>query len=76
MNILVTAFVTPGVRRERVIREDGHRWRIAVREPAEDNAANDRVRAIIAGAYVVSLVRVRIVKGHRSSRKAIEVMVQ
>jgi uncharacterized protein YggU (UPF0235/DUF167 family) len=65
-------FVTPGAKRE-VIKEEKERWLISVREPAERNLANDRVRAVVAGRLGVPLAKVRILTGHRSRGKMISV---
>ena len=47
---------------------------ISVREPAKDNRANERVRALIAEALMVSPSAVRIVAGHRRPHKRVVVM--
>ena len=50
-----------------------HVYTIAVREPAEQNAANKRIREIIAMQYSVPLGKVRIKTGHRAPSKLFEI---
>lgn len=64
--------VTPGAKRE-LIKEEGETLHISVREPAERNLANTRVRALIAARLGVPLGSVRILTGHRSRAKMISV---
>ncbi len=68
----VKVFVTPGAKRERVEEKDGI-LAIAVREPAQGNRANERVRAIVAVRFAVPVGKVRILTGHRSRGKIVSV---
>ncbi|OGZ14153.1 MAG: hypothetical protein A3J08_03730 [Candidatus Lloydbacteria bacterium RIFCSPLOWO2_02_FULL_51_11] len=43
--------------------------KISVREPAQRNLANTRVRELLAARFKVPLSAVRILAGHRSPRK-------
>ena len=65
-------FVTPKARRERV-EEKGETLLIRVREPAEGNRANTRVRELVAARFKVPVGEVRIVTGHRSRGKLLSV---
>lgn len=65
--------VQPGVRKEKVLANADGIFEIWVREPAERNMANARVRTIIAAHYGVSVGAVRIVSGHRSGSKIFDV---
>ncbi|OGG72455.1 hypothetical protein A3A38_02110 [Candidatus Kaiserbacteria bacterium RIFCSPLOWO2_01_FULL_53_17] len=63
-------FVTPGAKKEKV--EEGKKegeLKISVREPAQRNLANTRVRELLAARFRVPLARVRILSGHHSPRK-------
>lgn len=71
MEIRVT--VTPGARKEKVVRVDHATLAIAVREPAERNLANSRVREIVAEEFSVPVSRTRVVRGHRSQKKVIRI---
>lgn len=64
--------VTPGAKRETVA-EKGEALQIAVKEPAQGNRANTRVREIVAARYAVPLARVRIISGHHSRSKMLAV---
>lgn len=65
---LLRVRVTPGARREKVERM-GDIFVIAVKEPAEANAANARVRAILAAELGVPLARVQLKSGHQKGSK-------
>lgn len=65
-------FVTPDAKKEKV-EEKGDSLLISVREPAEQNLANDRVRELVALRLGVSTGKVRILTGHHSRSKMISV---
>ncbi|MHB1769741.1 MAG: DUF167 domain-containing protein [Minisyncoccota bacterium] len=65
-------FVTPGAKRERV-EERSETLVISVREPAQGNHANARVREIVALRCGVPLGEVRILTGHRSRAKMLSI---
>ena len=65
----VRVHVIPGARKERVVREEGNVFQISVREPAERNMANGRIREILAQELGVPVAQVRMLTGHRSSSK-------
>ena len=69
----IKVFVTPGARRESV-EEKGEVLAISVREPAQGNRANERVRALVASRLHVPLEKVRILTGHRSRGKMLSVL--
>ena len=47
---------------------------VHVKEKAEANAANDRVRALIARHYTVPTSSVRIISGHQRGSKVLRVI--
>ncbi len=65
--------VKPGSRRESVIRLDEKTLSVSVKEPAERNLANLRVRELVAEEYGVSKAGVKMISGHRSPRKIFDV---
>lgn len=65
----VEAFVTPGARKERVVVRRPGTLEITVREKAERNEANTRVRQIVADTCAVPPSRVRMMSGARSHKK-------
>ncbi|OGG49063.1 hypothetical protein A3G63_00515 [Candidatus Kaiserbacteria bacterium RIFCSPLOWO2_12_FULL_52_8] len=68
----IKVFVTPDSRRERIeVKEE--MLVIQVREPAQGNHANTRVREIVAARFSVPLWKVSILTGHRSRGKMLVV---
>jgi len=61
--------VRPGAKRESVMHLDGKTLTIAVKEPAERNLANMRVRELVAEEFSVPVGKVKMISGHRSPRK-------
>jgi len=71
MYVKVTA--QPGARKE-TIHEAGDRgFVIAVREEAQQNRANTRIRELLADRFKVPLSAVRILTGHRSRSKILSI---
>jgi uncharacterized protein YggU (UPF0235/DUF167 family) len=71
----VRVVVTPGAKREKVSKLKDTEFHIAVREPAERNMANARIRELIAEEFGVSVTKVRLLTGHRSRAKIVDVDV-
>lgn len=61
--------VMAGAKRESVSRKDETLWHICVREKAEQNMANARVKVLLATALGVSEKNVRLVKGAQTPSK-------
>lgn len=61
--------VTTDAKKETIEKLGDDRYDISVREPAEDNRANERILEIIRHMY--TRMRVRIVNGHHASAKII-----
>ena len=68
--------VFPGMKKERVTKTAPHTYELVVKAPARQNAANHRVRELMAAAYGVPTGSVRIVTGHRSPSKVLDIEVQ
>lgn len=66
--------VYPGMKKEKVTKLEAHHFEIITKAPAEQNAANRRVREIIADIYGVTDKQVRLVTGHHSPSKILEVI--
>ena len=71
----ITVKVFPDARRERVTKKSETSFEVSVRDQAKRNTANRRICEIFASLYTVSVDRVRIVRGHRSSQKSLEIIV-
>ncbi len=65
--------VTPSAKKESVIQTDDKTFSIAVKEPAERNLANMRVREVLAKHLEVPQASVRMISGHRSRRKIFDI---
>jgi len=65
--------VTPGAKRESFIETDGKSFSASVREPAERNLANNRVREMVAAHFGVIVQKVKLVSGHRSPQKVFDI---
>lgn len=64
--------VFPGAKKQKVTKLEEHSYELVLREPAERNLANHKVREVIAQEYKVEKSRVRIVTGHHSPAKILE----
>ena len=65
--------VIPGTKRESCTKETKDTWRVSVREPAEGNRANTRVREVIATELGIRVSAVRILTGHHSRSKLMSI---
>jgi uncharacterized protein len=59
----------PGSRKESVAQMSTTKWKVSVREHAEQGAANVRIRTVLAGALGVDPKALRLVKGATSPSK-------
>ncbi len=65
----IRVHAVPGARKERVVKDSSTEYTIHVKELAERNMANMRIREILAEAHGVSVNKIRMVTGHRSPTK-------
>ncbi len=65
--------VEVGSKKEKIIKKGDIRYEIKVKEPAERNLANTRIREIIASIYKINIKSTRIISGHQSQNKIISV---
>jgi uncharacterized protein YggU (UPF0235/DUF167 family) len=65
--------VRAGERKESFVEKATH-FEITVKEPAQENQANDRVRALIARHFKIPVSKVRFVSGQRSPNKRLEII--
>lgn len=70
--MFVKVHVTPDARKESIEEKDETLY-ISVREPAQGNMANTRVREIIALRFHKQIGHVRILTGHRSRVKMVSI---
>lgn len=65
--------VSPDSKKDSLVKTKEDTWTITVREPAEQNRANDSVRALVAHELGVPVKSVRILTGHRSRSKMLSI---
>ena len=65
--------VQAGFKREKIDRKADNSFVISVKEPAERNLANTRIREIIASIYEINVKSVRIISGHQSPSKILSI---
>ena len=64
--------VVPGARRSEIVGRYGEAWKVRVKEPPERGAANAAVLRLLADALGVSAGEVKLVSGHGSRDKIVE----
>ncbi len=67
--------VIPKSKREQINKIDNETFEITVKEPAERNLANNRIKELIAEFYCVKTKEVRLITGHHSGNKILDVKV-
>lgn len=63
-------------KKEIVTKKSDNAYHISVKEPAERNLANARVREIVASIYKVNMKSVRIISGHQSPSKILSLNIE
>ena len=71
--MFIKVSVTAGAKKEAFEQVSETHFKIAVKEPAKQNLANTRIRALIALHFNVPLAKVRIINGHHSPAKLLSV---
>ncbi len=74
-NRTVHVKVFPDAKKERVLEVQPWTFEIYVREPAQHNLANSRVRECVAEHFNVPLTHVTIETGHRARKKRLTVQM-
>lgn len=67
--------VEAGAKKEKIEKKSENNFLIKVKEPAERNLANTRVREIIASIYTINVKSVRIISGHTSPSKILSINI-
>lgn len=65
-----------GAKKENLREESSTHFSISVREKAERNTANHRIRELLALHFGVPLRQVRIVNGHQSPSKLLSIDIE
>ena len=66
--------VYAGMKNEKVTKLEVNHFEIITKAPAERNAANQRVKEVVADIYGVTVKQVRLVSGHHHPSKILEVI--
>lgn len=69
---IVRVKVRAGSRKESFVDKTTH-FEIAVKEPARENRANERVRTLLARHFKVAVSKVRFISGQRSPNKRLRI---
>lgn len=69
----IKVVVQPSSKKEELVKQTDTSYVCRVKEKAERNMANMRVREILAHMYNVPIGKVRIISGHRNPKKMISV---
>ena len=67
--------VLAGAKKEEIEKKKDNSFVISVKEPAERNLANTRIKEIIAVIYAINTKSVRIISGHQSPNKILSVNI-
>lgn len=73
---VVSIKVFAGAKKEKAEWEGSEKARLFVREPAQHNLANTRVRELVAKHFGVPIGAVSLLTGHRSPNKKIRVTIK
>lgn len=65
--------VTPDAKRESFIQVDEKTFSAAVKEPAEQNLANTRVKELVAAHFRMAVGKIQMIAGHRSRQKVFDI---
>ncbi|MEK7066280.1 MAG: DUF167 family protein [Patescibacteria group bacterium] len=65
---------TPGVKKELITKVSEDTFRVSVKEKAERNMANGRIREVLAEYFALPLSKIRLVSGHRSPSKIFDIL--
>ncbi len=69
----VKVHAVPGAKKELIEKENETTYQISVKEPAERNLANGRIRELLCAEFGLEKGRVRMISGHRSPSKIFSV---
>jgi uncharacterized protein (TIGR00251 family) len=69
----ITIIVSPGAARGELVGRHDDGWKVRVAAPAERGRANEALVDLLAGALALPRDRIRVVSGHASRRKLVEI---
>lgn len=68
--------VTPKAKKEEILKKGADSYEISVREPAEQNKANTRVRELLGHRFSVVVGKIKLVSGHKTTAKIFSVSLE
>lgn len=71
--IIIHIKAFPDAKKESFAEITPHKFRVFVREPAQNNQANRRITTLLSEHYSIPLGQVRIISGHHGNNKTIEI---
>ncbi len=69
LHMYIKVKVTAGARKEKLVQTSSDHFEVSVREKAERNMANTRVREMVAGFFKIPTGRAKLISGHSSPGK-------
>ena len=70
----IKVHVYAGMKKEQAKKLGDNYFELVLKAPAERNLANARVKEIMADLYMVPLSSIKMVPGHHSPRKILEII--
>ncbi len=65
----IKVWANPGAKKEMIEKVNDNTFEISVKEPPEQNRANERIQELLAQEFNISVKQVRFVSGHHSGSK-------
>lgn len=65
--------VVTGAKKEKFTKISPDTFEVSVKEKAERNIANKRIRELLAEHFEIPIGKIRMIKGHRSPSKIFEI---
>lgn len=65
---------TPGAKKESITKVSEDTFKVSVKEKAERNMANSRIREVLAEYLALPLGKIRLVSGHHSPSKIFDIL--
>lgn len=65
----IKVWVNPGSKKEKLENIDATTYEISVKQPAERNLANIRIKELLALELKIPVQKIRMISGHRSGSK-------
>ena len=72
--MLIHVKIKPDSKEDKIVQKNETSFVVQVKEPAEDNRANKRMVELVADKFGIIKSKVKIVTGHHSPSKILEIM--